>query len=99
MNDTQRILVIGLLMMSGAAMAYVLLNFGEGAFSREDRIAILVLSGHGEDSITGTRIWALHQEGNSRRSLRFDSPDMPVCRCRFCRARREEARLALAYFA
>jgi hypothetical protein len=52
-NDTQRILVIGLLMMSGAAMAYVLLNFGEGAFSREDRIAILVLSGHGEDSITG----------------------------------------------
>ncbi len=40
-------------MMVGAAMAYVLLNFGEGACSGGNRIAILVLSGHGEDSVTG----------------------------------------------
>jgi hypothetical protein len=33
-GDVQRILLVGLLMMVGAAMAFVLLNFGEGAFSR-----------------------------------------------------------------
>ena len=53
MNDAQRILVIGLLTLSGAAMAYIFLNSGEGAFSRGNRIAILVLSGYGEDSMTG----------------------------------------------
>jgi hypothetical protein len=39
--------------MVGATAAFVFLNFGQGAFSREERIAILVLSGHGKDSIIG----------------------------------------------
>jgi hypothetical protein len=52
-NEAQRILVFGLLMMVGAAMAFVFLNFGQGAFSREDHIAILVLSGQDKDSIIG----------------------------------------------
>ena len=42
MNDAQRILVVGLLLMVGATTAFVFLNFGQGAFSREDHIAILV---------------------------------------------------------
>jgi hypothetical protein len=45
-NDAQRILVVGLLLMAGATMSFAFLNFGQGAFSREDRIAILVLFGH-----------------------------------------------------
>jgi hypothetical protein len=52
-NDAKRILVIGLLLMVGAATAYVFLNFGGGAFSRSNRIAILVLHGQGEDSPIG----------------------------------------------
>ena len=52
-NDAQRILVVGLLLMVGATTAFVFLNFGQGAFSREDHIAILVLSGQGKDSIVG----------------------------------------------
>jgi hypothetical protein len=39
--------------MVGATMAFVFLNFGQGAFSREDHIAIFVLSGQGKDSIVG----------------------------------------------
>ena len=53
MNDVQRIFLVGLLMIIAASMAYFFLNFGYGAFSRGNRIAILVLSGHGEDSATG----------------------------------------------
>jgi hypothetical protein len=52
-NDAQRILVFGVLLMVGATMAFVFLNFGQGAFSRDDHIAILVLSGQGKDSIIG----------------------------------------------
>jgi hypothetical protein len=39
--------------MVGATMAFAFLNFGQGAFSRGDRIAILVLSGQDKDSIMG----------------------------------------------
>ena len=53
MNDAQRILVVGVLLMVGATMAFVFLNFGQGAFSREDHIAILVLSGQDKDFIIG----------------------------------------------
>ena len=55
MNDTQRIVIVGLTMITGATMAFEFLNFGVGAFSGsgEDRIAILVLSGQGPDSING----------------------------------------------
>lgn len=53
MSDAQRILVVGLLLMVGATMVFSFLNFGQGAFSRGDRIAILVLSGQDKDSIMG----------------------------------------------
>jgi hypothetical protein len=45
--------MVGLLLMAGSTMAFVFLNFGEGAFCHGDRIAILVLSGQGPDSIDG----------------------------------------------
>lgn len=32
MNDAQRILVVGLLLMAGATMSFAFLNFGQGAF-------------------------------------------------------------------
>lgn len=56
MNYAQRILLIGLLFVVGAVMAFVFLNFGEGAFSSlgGDRIAILVLSGQDNDSMFGS---------------------------------------------
>lgn len=44
-----------LLLMVRAAMAFVFLVFGQGAFSREDHIASLVLSGHDKDSIIGSK--------------------------------------------
>jgi hypothetical protein len=52
-NDAQRILVVGLLLMAGATMSCAFLNFGQGAFIREDRIAILVLFCHGKYSTIG----------------------------------------------
>jgi hypothetical protein len=46
MNHAQRLLVIVLLIVIGAVLAFVFLSWGEGAFSSMggDRIAILVLS-------------------------------------------------------
>ena len=49
MNDAQRIIIVGLLLMVSATMAFVFLNFGQGQFYREDNIAIFVLSGQDED--------------------------------------------------
>jgi len=47
MNHSQRLLLIAFLVGVGVVLAYVFLNWGEGAFSIEHRIAILVLhQGH-----------------------------------------------------
>ena len=53
MGDVQRILLVGLLMMVGAAMAFVLLNFGEGAFSRGTVSLSLFCPVMAKNSITG----------------------------------------------
>jgi len=41
--------------MVSTTMAFVFLNFDQGAFSREDHIAILVLSGQDKDSVIGPK--------------------------------------------
>jgi hypothetical protein len=50
-NDARRIIIVGLLLVVSATMAFVFLNFSQGQFYREDNIEILVLSGQDEDSV------------------------------------------------
>jgi hypothetical protein len=56
MNYAQRLVVVALLSIVGATLAFVFLKFGEGAFSSMggDRIAILVLSGQDKTSMFGS---------------------------------------------
>ena len=53
MNDAQRIIIVGLLLMVSATMAFIFLNSGQGQFYREGDIEILVLSGQDEGSVIG----------------------------------------------
>lgn len=56
MNYAQRFVVIALLLIVGATLAFVFLDFGEGAFNSMggDRIAILVLSREDNNSMFGS---------------------------------------------
>jgi len=57
MNYAQRVLLIALLMVIGGLLAFVFLDWGEGAFSSVggNRIAIIVLSeGKDKDSMFGS---------------------------------------------
>ncbi len=56
MNHAQRLLIIALLVLIGAILAFVFLNWGEGAFNSMggDRIAILVLRAGDKNSMFGS---------------------------------------------
>lgn len=56
MNHAQRLLIIVLLIFIGALLAFVFLDFGEGAFSNlaGNRIAILVLREGDKNSFIGS---------------------------------------------
>lgn len=63
MNDAQRVIIVGLVLMVGATMAFVFLHFGQGQFCREDNIMIHVLSGQDEDSAFGPEYGLDTKEG------------------------------------
>lgn len=49
--------------MVSATMAFVFLKFGQGAFSREDHIAILVLPDQDKDSVVGLKYGLYTEKG------------------------------------
>ena len=93
-NDAQRILVVGLLLMVGATTAFVFLNFGQGAFSRKTPSLSLFYPVRAKILYLDPAMDFIRRR-EFRRSLGADSPGLPICRCRFCRAWCEEARLVV----
>ncbi len=63
MNDAQRVIIVGLVLMVSATMAFVFLHFGQGQFYREDNITIHVLSGQDENFAFGPEYGLDPKEG------------------------------------